>query len=190
MPTANKHVKIIDGLKPEAISQYVNDFTEPVLLKNLVSDWPIVKAATRSAIEADEYLRQFYQGADVLTFSGAPEIKGRFFYTEDLTQLNYSRATSKLTQVLDQLNNYQHQKDAPSLYVGSTTIDHCLPGFRAHNDLGLSDRNPLVSIWLGNKTRIAAHFDFPDNIACVVAGKRRFTLFPPDQMENLYVGPI
>lgn len=76
------------------------------------------------------------------------------------------------------------------VYVGSTMIDHWLPGFRQHNDLALSEHNPVVSIWLGNRSRIAAHYDFPTNIACCGAGRRRVTLFPPDQLENLYVGPL
>ncbi|GIR40175.1 MAG: hypothetical protein CM15mP51_09550 [Porticoccaceae bacterium] len=37
---------------------------------------------------------------------------------------------------------------------------------------------------------MAPHYDFPTNIACSVAGRRRFTFFPPEQLENLYVGPI
>ena len=69
-------------------------------------------------------------------------------------------------------------------------VDQWLPGFREVNDLGLAVANPLVSFWLGNQTRISAHYDFPDNIACVVAGHRRFTLFPPEQVDNLYVGPL
>jgi hypothetical protein len=74
--------------------------------------------------------------------------------------------------------------------VGSTTVDMVLPGFRDENDLRFSGAQPSIRIWIGNRTRIAAHYDIPDNIACVAAGRRRFTLFPPDQLKNLYVGPI
>jgi hypothetical protein len=37
---------------------------------------------------------------------------------------------------------------------------------------------------------VQTHFDLPSNIACVVGGLRRFTLFPPEQLPNLYVGPL
>lgn len=78
----------------------------------------------------------------------------------------------------------------PGIYVGSTTIDQCLPGFRTANDLGFGDRQPLASVWIGNRSRVSAHQDVPDNIACVAAGRRRFTLFPPGELANLYIGPL
>lgn len=121
---------------------------------------------------------------------GAPQIRGRFFYNGDLTGFNFRPVRIRLDAVLDEIARHENAAEPPAIYVGSTTIDTCLPGFRAQNDLDLGDRQPLASIWIGNRSRIAAHFDLPDNIACVVAGRRRFTLFPPEQLANLYVGPL
>jgi hypothetical protein len=45
-------------------------------------------------------------------------------------------------------------------------------------------------LWVGNASRVAPHYDEADNIACVVGGRRRFVLFPTDQVQNLYVGPL
>jgi hypothetical protein len=45
-------------------------------------------------------------------------------------------------------------------------------------------------IWLGHASNVSAHYDTADNLACVVAGRRRFTLYPPDLIAGLYVGPI
>jgi hypothetical protein len=88
------------------------------------------------------------------------------------------------------LRQYLPDPAAPTIYVGSTTIDTWLPGLRESNDLGFGALQPLASIWIGNRTCVPAHQDVPDNIACVVAGRRRVTLFPPDQLQNLYIGPL
>jgi hypothetical protein len=45
-------------------------------------------------------------------------------------------------------------------------------------------------IWLGHASNVSAHYDTVDNLACVVAGTRRFTLYSPQLIESLYVGPI
>jgi hypothetical protein len=164
--------------------------SEPLLLRGLVAHWPLVQAGTRSIEAALAYLRGYYRNATVGAWFGSPQIRGRFFYNEDYSGFNYRAAMVKLDAVFEELERHQHETDPPAVYVGSTTIDTCLPGLRAENDVAGLPADALASIWLGNRTRIAAHFDMPDNLACVAVGRRRFTLFPPAELPNLYAGPL
>jgi len=180
----------VHGVDARALPREILTATEPVVLRGLVADWPLVVAGAINADAAIQYLRGHYRDATVGVLLGNPEIRGRFFYNDDMTGFNYQRAMMKLDAVLEAVAKLQGVASPPAVYVGSTTIDTCLPGFRAHNDLGFGEFDPLASIWLGNRTRIAAHYDAPDNIACVAVGHRRFVLFPPAELANLYVGPL
>jgi hypothetical protein len=181
---------VASGAVPSAQFDALLRSTQPVVLRGLVSAWPMVQAARQSAQAADAYLRRYYRDATVSVMHGAPDIGGRFFYNEDLSGFNFTSSRVRFDAVLDALRAHLDDPRPPSFYVGSTTIDTCLPGFRAGNDLDLGALDPLASIWVGNRTRIPAHYDLPDNLACVAAGRRRFTLFPPSQLANLYVGPL
>lgn len=190
MLAISNNVRELTGVDPRALPDDVLRSTQPLVLKGLVADWPMVRAGLESSRSAIAYIRKFYRDATVGALLGAPEIEGRFFYNDDLSGFNFKPVKLKLDVMLDEVERHKDAAKPPAIYVGSTTVDTCLPGFRDENDLGFGDRQPLVSIWLGNRTRIAAHHDLPDNIACVVAGHRRFTLFPPEQLENLYIGPL
>jgi Cupin-like domain len=189
LPIANR-MEEIAGLDPQSLSDELLTRTRPAVLRGLVANWPIVRAARESDSATDAYLRRYYKDATVTAMLGAPDIGGRYFYNDDLTGFNFRAVRIKLDAVLDELARQRNASPPPAIYVGSTTVDTCLPGFRGENDLALGNRDALVSIWLGNRTRIAAHHDLPDNIACVVAGHRRFTLFPPNELANLYIGPL
>lgn len=164
--------------------------SEPVVLRGLIENWPLVNKAKQSVEEAKTYLTNFANQNPVQAFTAPPEVQGRFFYNEQLDGFNFKPKNTTFTAVLEEIISYQHSQTSPSIYLGSTSIDHVLPGLRQENDIKPLQASPLVSIWVGNQSRIAAHYDVPDNIACVVAGKRRFTLFPPDQLDNLYIGPL
>ena len=182
--------QVLDGVAPHDIPDSVFASPEPVLLKGLIAGWPAVAHCNPSIDSAHRYLARFWTGDPVTVYVGDGGIDGRFFYNEDFTGFNFRAGTAPLNQVFQKLSESAGSGPPSAIYVGSTPVDQWLPGFRAENDIRLPVENGLASFWLGNRTRISAHFDFPDNVACVVAGRRRFTLFPPEQVENLYVGPI
>ena len=190
MLAISNKVRELTGVDARALPDDVLRSTQPLVLKGLVADWPLVRAGLESNQSAIEYIRRFYRDATVGALLGAPEIEGRFFYNESLSGFNFKPVKLKLDVMLDEVERHKDAAKPPAIYVGSTTVDTCLPGFRGENDLGFGNRQPLVSIWIGNRTRIAAHHDHPDNVACVVVGHRRFTLFPPEQLQNLYIGPL
>jgi hypothetical protein len=164
--------------------------SEPLLLKGLVRHWPIVQAAEKSLSEAESYLLGYYKGATVNAVYGEPGHRGRIFYNDDLSGFNFQAVPARLDKVLDEIRGQSHAESPAGVYMGSTSVDDVLPGFRSENDIELEGFEPLVFIWMGNRSRIAAHHDLPDNIACCAAGRRRFTLFPPGEIANLYPGPI
>ena len=163
--------------------------SQPWVVRSLVNDWPLVRASQASDANFLDYLLEFYSGNQVSAFLGEPDIGGRFFYNEALDGFNFIQLQTSLTQISAQLRSLATEQSPASLYMGSTNLDHWLPGLRENNALPIELDSPLVSLWLGNQSLIAPHFDFPSNIACCVAGTRRFLLFPPDQVANLYVGP-
>ncbi len=183
-------VKEVHGVRPDAVPEEILTSTEPLLLKGLVADWPFVQAGRESASAAAKYLLEFYADVPVGVACGPPEIAGRFFYNEDMSGFNFDYAKARLDQVLTEILQYEHTDDAPSYYVGSRQIDGHLPGFRDENDVNFGGMMPLANFWLGNRSRVAAHWDLPDNLACCAVGRRRFTVFPPAELENLYPGPL
>ena len=183
-------IREITGVDPGALPDSLLTSTEPVVVRGLVSRWPLVQAAMHSQSDLADYLLRHYSGMKVTVLFAPPQVAGRFFYNEDMTGFNFRRAKTTLDSVLKDLDRASRDPQPPAIYVGSTSVDECLPGFRAANDLDFGAHAPVASLWIGNRTRIAAHHDLPDNLACVVAGRRRFTLFPPEQLGNLYVGPL
>jgi hypothetical protein len=169
---------------------------QPVVLRGYVAHWPLVRAARASDHAACDYLRHHHAPvrgtprARVGAFLAAPAFKGRFFYNENFDGFNFSPEWMSFDTLLDTLAQLQPVTEPPAMYVGSTTIDTILPELNAENSLPLGERDALASVWIGNRTRIAAHHDVPDNLACVAVGRRRFTLFPPEQLANLYIGPL
>ena len=179
-----------NDVSPAGLTDELLESDEPLVLRGLASDWPAVKHGLESADRVIEYLQGFDSGNVVTALHAPASANGRIFYNEDLSAFNFEYRRMALKDAVKQVRSHLDRPDTSSLYIGSTNVDHWLPGFREQNDFPIRHLEPLVSIWIGNQSRVSAHYDFPSNIACVVAGQRRVILFPPDQLTNLYVGPL
>lgn len=162
----------------------------PVVLKSLFRDWPAVEAGNRSPAEMAAYLKRFDNGGVVNAIVGAPEINGRFFYSEDLQGFNFQSRRVSFSSALDDLVSLADVPEPPAVALQAVPVPDIVPKFPDDNSMPLLDGHIAPRIWLGNRTTIATHFDNNYNIACVVSGSRRFTVFPPDQVGNLYIGPL
>ena len=163
---------------------------EPVVLEGLVRDWPAVRTSSGSPEAACAYLAGLDSGVEgdaVLVPAG---LGGRMFYEPDLSAFNFARRSLSVSAVLQQMVRYSHFDSPPSVALQCAHVADCLPGFEAANPMPLMDAAVRPRLWLGNAFLTPAHIDELDNLACVVGGHRRFTLFPPEQVRNLYIGPV
>lgn len=193
MAKITRRVRELEGCRPDMVPvEELLAAGEPCVLRGLVADWGITRAGNRSDRDAIDYIRSFYNGKSISASFGSPDIAGRLFYNEDFTELNFASRRAQLDAVLAELASHLEDDRPPTIYVASTITDSCLPGFRNDNDLDFASHgiDAPPAIWIGNRTIASCHYDAPNNIACCVVGRRRFTLFPPEQIFNLYPGPL
>lgn len=186
-------MRVLDGVRADSLPiDALIAGAQPVLLPGLAREWALVDAGRRGARDAMDYLRRHDGGQPVRYSYGAPEIAGRPFYSDDATRLNVEVRRGGLGDLLDAIAAHADDPRPPTYYLASLPVDASLPGFRAANDLdfGHASVPALASIWIGNRVTASCHYDAPNNIACCAVGRRRFTVFPPDQIGNLYPGPL
>jgi hypothetical protein len=189
MATTPPELAADDVTDAEAFLREVVEPCRPVVIRGMASSWPAVAAAARSPGDFRSYVARFDAGREAEVFVGEPEIAGKYFYSDDLRGFNFSRVRMRFTEALDRIVATAGNA-GPTLYMGSLPTEQYLPGFATENVLAVFRTNVAPRIWLGHASNVSAHYDTMDNVACVVAGKRRFTLYPPETIDRLYVGPI
>jgi len=173
----------IADARPEPIGAF-RAAARPVVLRGLVRDWPAVRAP-----DIAPYLAALDSGRPAPVMAGPPEIEGRPFYDDALAGFNFERRQATVRQVLDQIAALPAERPS-MIYMGSAPAREVAPGFAAANPSPGLPAEAEPRLWIGGATTIQTHYDVSDNVACVVAGRRTFTLFPPEQVANLYVGPL
>lgn len=174
----------------EALLAQVVASGHPAVLRGLVSRWPAVARAHESPAALVAYLKGLDTGREVDAIMTPPQVQGRVFYNAAMDGFNFLRNRLPLSAVAEQVLRYATFEDPPAVAAQSALIRDCVPGFLQDNRLAVPGEGADPRIWLGNAITTPTHLDEWCNIACVVAGRRRFTLFPPEQIANLYIGPL
>lgn len=180
-------VATLSGLTAESISTAELNSARPLYLPAFARHWPAVGAARQGEPAIRDYLLSHYSGEPLTAYTSDAQSEGRVFYSADFSGFNFQPVHARLDQLLATPAGNGHW------YVGSTFVPRWFPQWLSQQQvppLMQHVHNPLVSLWIGNQSRVAAHCDLPQNLAVVVAGRRRFTLFPPEQLANLYIGPL
>jgi len=162
----------------------------PAILRGFVRHWPAVRKALHSPESLCQYLLGHANEHEVDAVMTPPAERGRLFYKPDMKSFNFARNKVPVARVIEQLARYSQFDAPPSVAIQSALIEDCMPGYAAENVAPALAPSVRPRLWLGNSIVTPAHFDESSNLACVVSGQRRFTLFPPQQVDNLYLGPL
>lgn len=172
------------------IFQDIRSACQPVVMRGFVADWPIVAAAQQGDEMMVASVAANASDAPLTYALGEPEIEGRFHYTDDVQHLNFVRKQTTLRSFLELLLVEKLSPTGCALAAQGIALHNCLPGFSHVHAMPLLPTTVMPRMWLCNATKVATHNDELENIACVAAGRRRFTLFPPEAVANLYMGPF
>jgi len=191
-----KQAKVIEGVSSNAIPfSQLFEQNEPVVLKGAVSQWPLVRAGLETPEKAMVLLEQSNTGEPATVYIGDPEIKARFAYNDTCTGFNFSTASLALSEVFEKIRYGFNEDHHPYYYINSLLLDRAFPNLINESDIRFDheefqNTSRVAKVWVGTESRASAHYDIPKNLACCAVGKRRFTLFAPEQVHNLYPGPL
>ena len=182
--------QVIEGVNPHKLRKEIAPANRPAVFRGLARHWPVVASGLGSSEDLAHYLKTFSTKARVDYIIAEPEVRGDFFFGETLKSRNFQKEQASIDDILDRLLALAGQASPPNLFIQSLSANDILPGFSAENSIPWFPAHVPPRVWIGNGARVQTHFDLADNVAVAVAGRRRFTLFPPEQLANLYVGPF
>jgi cupin-like protein len=162
---------------------------KPLVIKGLIEHWPALAAGRESPAALNRYLKSLDSGLPGTVMEAPASAEGRFGYSADMRELTFSKRSQGISETLDRIERQIGRPHASTIALQMLPLATHLPDFVAQNPMPLLPRTaPLL--WVGGRVRTQIHHDRDHNLACVLAGRRRFLLFPPEQVANLYIGPL
>lgn len=184
-------IKVLQKEEIELSKDYFEALSQPVIIKGLIDDWPVVQEARNSDVGFAKHLKDFVTRQKAPTLIVDPKSNGQIGYNEKHDGFSFVKKSISIYEVVNRLiDDASRTVQDVGIALQSSLVTSYLPHFLETNSspdflAGIEPR-----LWLGNKTLVPAHYDAYFNLAFVIGGKRTFYLFPPEQIFNLYVGPI
>jgi hypothetical protein len=163
--------------------------SRPAVLRGIAAAWPVVIAGKDDPWRCAAILAANATDVPVEILRADPAEGGRFHYTPDGASLNFLRGRASLAAFIGALQGESRQDRPYAIAAQGLIADRYVRGFSARHLMPLVSADVGPRLWIGNASKVAAHNDPIDNIAVVAAGRRRFTLFPPESEDDLYMGP-
>ncbi|MGN6422667.1 MAG: cupin-like domain-containing protein [Asticcacaulis sp.] len=187
-----RKVESFEGVDRARFRSEIQSRQRPAILKGAVRDWPAVAVAAQGPHALADYFKARANDRKVLFQSIPADMTGRYSFSDDLRGLNHQQRQLAFGDLVNLILRDMDDRAAATHYAGGVPVNVIMPAVAEENRLDLMDPaiGRQVMLWIGNRTRTAAHWDLPQNLACVVAGRRRFTLFPIEQIDNLYITPL
>lgn len=161
----------------------------PRVIRGLVREWPLCRAAAQGNEALFDYLKARDRGAPVPVMEAPAVAAGRFGYTDDPREYSFTRRQRPLIETLKRILQAAGSPQGPVIAIQMLALAEHMPQLVAENALPLLSASARPLLWLGGPVKTQIHHDREHNLACVVTGRRRFVLFPPGQVGNLYIGP-
>jgi hypothetical protein len=162
---------------------------QPLILRGLIEHWPALAAGRDSPATLNHYLKSMDRDIPGAVMEAPASTHGRFGYTSDIREFTFSTRQRGISETLDRIERQLDRPTAPIIAIQMLPLATHLPEFIQQNPMSLLPRiGPRL--WLGGLVKTQIHNDRDHNLACVIAGRRRFLLFPPEEVASLYIGPI
>jgi hypothetical protein len=174
---------------PEQFRTEILPNGQPAVLRGIAPDWPLVVAAGQGPHAAMALLEAVASASLAKVLRADPSLEGRFHYADADYSMNFIRGEGNIAGILAGLREQENSYRPFAIAAQSMVADHYFPGFSQAHPMPLVPLEAGPRVWIGNAAKVATHNDPIENVAVVAAGRRRFTLFPPEAEPDLYMGP-
>lgn len=172
----------------------------PVILRGALAGWPLLTARRAKPTAAlPPLLRRLRDLAGhriVMTSWARTTNQGLLSYAApDGTGKTWTDAPTRFASFLDEVHAEARQPSGAVRYLQSAVLRRELPELAPLFPMPLVPEHQLRQqsprLWIGSGGhRVGLHYDVDDNLHCVVAGGKRFLLYPPAALPDVYLGAL